>query len=116
MSDDNERNIRKVMRSVSVYMALLDLGMTDFEKIRQKLRDYHNTTISGCYNHPEYLKQVLEELYGNKSVEIIKSIRRYFGKEAEVESINSFLEVLDETGTIKPNKDQERMSRPSLSK
>jgi len=103
MLDENERNIRRVMRSVSVYMALLDLGMSDFEKIRQKIHDYHGLTISDCYNHPEYLKEVLEELYGNESLEIVKSIRRCFGKEADEESVNNFLKGLSEIELKKPS-------------
>ena len=90
------RSIKKIMMSVSVYMALLDLGMDDFERIRQKLYDYYGRNISDCYNHPEYLKEVLEELYGNKSEEIVKSIRKYFGNEEEKESDTSFLGVLSE--------------------
>jgi hypothetical protein len=100
---EDERNIRRVMRCVAVYMALLDLGMKDFEKIRQKLYDYYGRTIADCYNHPEYLREVLEELYGNKSNEIVKSIRKYFGKEIENESVSDFLEVLSEKESKKPD-------------
>jgi hypothetical protein len=81
-------------------MALIDLGIQDFEKIRQKVYEYYGCTIAACYNNPEYLKRVLEELYGNKSGEIIKTINSYFNKE-EKESADDFIRILNEK-SVKP--------------
>ena len=95
MSYDDTRRIKKLMKGVCIYMALIDLGIKDFEKIRQKIFDYYGCTIAACYNNPEYLKTVLDELYGNKSGEIVKSIKSYLDKEKE--SDDDFIRVLNET-------------------
>jgi hypothetical protein len=76
-------------------MALIDLGIHDFEKIRKKIYDYYGCTIAACYNNPEYLKRVLEEMYGSRSEEIVKSIKSYFDKEKE--SDDDFIRILDQS-------------------
>ena len=90
------------MRGACIYMALLDLGMYDFEKIRKRVYDYYGCTIADCYNHPQYLKRVLVELYGSKANEIVKSIENYFGKEVEKGSVDDFLQALSEKESTKP--------------
>ena len=79
MSDENNKDFRRVMRSMAVYLTLLDLGLKDFEKIRKKIYENYGRTISDCYKHPEYLKTVLEELYGDKSKDIVNSIEASLG-------------------------------------
>jgi len=95
MSYDEKRRIKKLMKGMCIYMALIDLGIKDFEKIRKKIYDYYGCTISACYNNPEYLKHVLVELYGNKSGEIILSIKNYLDQEKE--SDDDFIRVLNQS-------------------
>jgi len=83
---------------MAVYLTLLDLGMSDFERIRKKIYDYYGRNISDCFNHPEYLKTVLEELYGDKSKEIIFSIEKNLGKEVKSAWTDDFVEKLNAEG------------------
>ncbi len=96
MWSDNNRDFKRVMRSMAVYLTLLDLGMKDFEKIRKKIYEYYGRNISDCYNHPEYLKTVLEELYGEKSKEIISTIEINLGKDSKSIWADNFIRKLNE--------------------
>jgi len=95
MLEDSNRDFRRVMRSMAVYLTLLDLGMRDFEKIRKKIYEYYGRTISDCYNHPEYLKTVLEEIYGHKAREIINTIEENLGKDSKSIWATNFIEKLN---------------------
>ena len=95
MSYDDSRRIKKLMKGICIYMALIDLGIKDFEKIRKKVYDYYGCTISACYNNPEYLKAVLDEIYGSRSGEIVQSIKNYLDQEKE--SDDDFISVLNKS-------------------
>jgi len=96
MWDENNRDFKRIMRSMAVYLTLLDLGMKDFEKIRKTIYDHYGRNISDCYNHPEYLKTVLEELYGDKSKEIINTIEINLGKDSKSIWADNFIRKLNE--------------------
>jgi class 3 adenylate cyclase len=51
---------------------LLQIGISDFEEVKNRLFQKHNCLLSDCNKNPEYLKDVLERVYGNESKTITK--------------------------------------------
>ena len=67
----------KVLESVvtaSIEKALLEIGKFELDSVVYRLKENYHCEISDCLDHPEYLKQILCELFGNSHPDILKSI------------------------------------------
>ena len=90
MSSDND----KVLVSLAIEKALLELGIASLEEVNNRLFDYYDCEISDCFEKPEYLKKVLKDLYGNSYTVILESIKKYLEKFDYQIPIQTFLKAI----------------------
>lgn len=69
----------------SVEKILVNVGIGIHDKVLERLDRKHNCGLGSCYEHPEYLREVLEELFQNEADTILKIISRDLKKNYEVE-------------------------------
>ncbi|MBI5146509.1 MAG: hypothetical protein HZA84_04740 [Thaumarchaeota archaeon] len=93
--DATDTQIKKALVAFAVEKALINMGEPVFEKVAKTLKDDYNCYIPDCYEHPEYLKRILSDLYGNAHIAIIVSIKNSLQEFSQHESINRFLSVLE---------------------
>ncbi len=87
-------NMNRELITVAVEHALLQMGTAELEMVESRLRDDYNCTIRDCLDHPEYLKQVLNELFGYCCEDILSTIE-YVIRGGNIHSqIEKFLTVL----------------------
>ena len=67
-------SINRNLVHISIEKALLNLGAPELEKVQVRLKNDYNCTIKDCYDHPEYLKRILYDLFGFCYKDIIDSI------------------------------------------
>lgn len=79
---------------VVVEQALLEIGTPEFELVESKLKQKYDCDISDCLTHPNYLKIILSELYGDVSQIIINSIEEKLQKASVDKNLEEFLLVL----------------------
>ncbi len=73
--ETTDSQVQKALVAFAIEKALLDMGKPVFDKVAKTLeKDYH-CYIPDCYDHPEYLKRVLCDLYGNAYGAILNSIK-----------------------------------------
>lgn len=72
---------------------LMPISNTKYHLTVSKLKAY-DTTISESYDHAEYLKLVLKEVYGNDYDQIITDIKTCLGELVEEEDIAKFFKVM----------------------
>ena len=85
----------KSVASASVEKALLEMGKFELDSVVYRLKENYSSEISDCLDHPEYLKQILCELFGNSHEVILKSIHESFTKTMMEQPLTDFLAVLD---------------------
>lgn len=73
--DATDLQIKKALVSFAIEKSLLQMGEPVFQKVTKTLKDDYNCYIPDCYEHPEYLKRVLSDIYGNAGLSIINSIK-----------------------------------------
>ena len=79
---------------VAIEKALLDMGISVLDKVKNRLIDDYNCSISDCYDNPEYLKRILCDLYGDSYQSILNSIYDVL-KDGNIEGrVEKFLKVL----------------------
>lgn len=66
---------KKDLISVAIEDTLIKTGSIPLlDEVNSRLFKKFNSSIGECYDHPEYLKQVLDDMFGNGHHVIVKSI------------------------------------------
>ncbi len=94
--DATNDQIKRALVTLSIEHALLEMGTPVLDEIARALYDNYKCYIPDCFDHPEYLKEVLKELYGNTYSNIIKSIHKHLDEFASQQPIEEFLKVINE--------------------
>jgi len=87
--------IFKSVVTVSIEKALLEIGKFELDSVVYRLKENYHSEISDCLDHPEYLKEILCELFGNSQELVQKSIHKSFEKTRMEKPLVNFLAVLD---------------------
>lgn len=89
-----DSQIKKALVTICVEEALLQIGKPVLNEVERALYSEFECFLPDCLDHPEYLKQVLENLYGQASLNIIKSIHKHLDEYSSPEPIQQFLTVI----------------------
>lgn len=73
--DATDLQIKKALVSFAIEKSLLQMGGPIFNKVTKTLKNDYDCYIPDCYEHPEYLKRILSDIYGNAHLSIIDSIK-----------------------------------------
>ena len=92
----DDYNIKKALVTVIIEKVLLGLGPPVLEEVSRRLFEEYFCYIPDCYEKPEYLKEVLKELYGKSHSEIVNSIQEQLKDFAYNKRVDEFLQVLAE--------------------
>ena len=91
----NHTNTNQELITVAVEHALLQMGKPEIEMVEYSLKNDYNCTIGDCLEHPEYLKQVLNQLFDYCCEDILSTIE-YVVKGGNVDSqVKKFLTILN---------------------
>ena len=74
--------------------ALIEIGKPIYDKVIHELFEKYHCYLTDCYEHPEYLNEILDGLYGNSHEAIVKSIKRQLEEFSNKKPIERFLEVI----------------------
>ncbi len=89
--------VKKALVSLSIEKTLLDIGKPTYDKVARELYDRYHCYLPDCYEHPEYLSEILKELYGNSHKVIVESIRKQLEEFSYHQPIARFLEVISKS-------------------
>lgn len=77
---DRENNVRKALLVFSVEKVLLKMGQPEYDLVVARLEKEYGCFLSDCAENPEYLKRVLQDIYGDAYDDILEEIRKEFGE------------------------------------
>jgi len=89
-----DSHVRKGLVFIAIEETLMRISRNDYERVVSRLKTKYNCYISDCYRHPEYLKDILEGLYGESSGQIINQIEEKLEKFSNQKPIKNFLKRL----------------------
>lgn len=94
--DVTTTDVKKALVSFTITEALLKIGPSATNEVGDRLYTKYHCYFSDCLEHPEYLKEVLHEIFGAGSTSIVKTIRENLAKLEDQQPIADFLAVLGE--------------------
>jgi hypothetical protein len=78
-----------------IEVALMRRGNTNYNLIVARLGSLYNCTIMDCYEHPEYLRTVLKEVYKEDYNAIIDEIKLVLDELVDVKEIANFFKIME---------------------
>ena len=80
---------------VAVEHALISMGTLELKKVKTMLKEMYGITLAESLDHPEYLKSILCDLFGNAYQDIIDTIYTVIENEKEEKILKDFLYVME---------------------
>ncbi len=77
-------------------MTLLEIGKETYNKVIHDLYKKHHCYLSDCREHPEYLRDILRELYSDTHDAVVEKIKEQLGEFSYQKSIEKFLEIISQ--------------------
>ena len=91
---ENFQHAKEEIIGSRIRRALLEIGKPIHDQVLQTLyREYH-CTWADCYEHPEYLKEIIKQSFGSSHAEIVKSIKSHLDEFNDHKPIQEFLMVM----------------------
>ena len=91
---DSVDQMKRTMVTLAIKNTLLELGLEEYDKIVLMLQKDHNCSIEDCYDSPEFLKQVLQDLFGDSYNDVLNSLKENLKNISSHKSTENFLNVL----------------------
>lgn len=95
MNDSRDQSSYRELVQVVVEHAILDMGVPELEKIKEMLMKDYNITTADSLDHPEYIKKVLRDLFGNSYTAILNTMYTAFDQAVQKEPIKKFMLVME---------------------
>ena len=87
-------NSQNELVKISIENALLKIGKGALQKTVDTLYNQYHCNLSDCYEHPEYLKNILYDLFGNAHTVIIESVQKDLKEFIHDKPIEKFLTII----------------------
>ncbi len=91
---DSENQMKKTMVTLALKNTLLELGIQEYDKISSLLQKDYSCTLEDCYENPEYLRNILKDLFGDSYPDILNSLSENMKDILSQQSVKDFLQVL----------------------
>ncbi len=92
----NSNNVKKALISFTIEQVLLDVGKTALDEVGSRLYEKHQLYFHDCLEHPEPLKEILQEIFGSGYQSITGKIQQKLSEFEEQEPIANFLHVISD--------------------
>lgn len=92
----NNNIVKKALVSLVIETTLLEIGKETYDKVVYDLYKKHRCYLPDCYEHPEYLNEILKELYGNAHNVVVEKIKKQLEEYSSHESIANFVKILSQ--------------------
>lgn len=84
----------KAIVVLAIEHTLLKISKNTLEKVQEEIHQKYKCSISDCYEHPEYLSEILKDLFGNSYHDIVRDVNMYLDEFAYQRPIAEFLDKI----------------------
>lgn len=87
-------NDLKTLVAISVEVVLMRIDGPQYFLVPTKLERDYDCKIIDCFEHPEYLKNVLKDVYENSYDKVLEDLETELGEIISEKEIQDFLNIL----------------------
>ena len=86
--------MKKNLVALAIGKTLLDIDSRRYTEVSKLLDKKYNLKFADCYEHPEFLRDTLKELYGNSYKFLVDSIKEKLSDFPDNPEILKFMDAL----------------------
>lgn len=94
MAGDSQKDIQKALISFIIERVLLDVGALALDEVGRRLYEKHQCYFSDCLDNPQYLREILEEIFGDSYKSISDQIQKRLFEVQDQKPIGNFLDIV----------------------
>ncbi|MDH2908316.1 MAG: hypothetical protein PXX83_09515 [Candidatus Nitrosotalea sp.] len=87
---------KKVFVDIAIQKALLESGSVSLQRVSNRLFEIYHSHLSDCYDNPEYLREVLKDVFGESNTVIVDAIKTRLQSVSYHKQVEVFLSKLGE--------------------
>jgi len=91
MNKYSDRQNYRDLIALSIEKTLAEIGFPELENVRIRLADDYSCEFSDCLDHPEYLNEILRDIFGNLHHVLVQSIQQNLKEFSSKELVDNFL-------------------------
>ncbi|MGD2107578.1 MAG: response regulator, partial [Nitrosopumilaceae archaeon] len=91
---DSENQMKKTMITLALKNTLLELGIQEYDKVVSLLQKDYSCTLEDCFENPEYLRNILKNLFGDSYPDILNSLSENMKSITSQQTVKDFLHAL----------------------
>ena len=91
---EDSDSLNKELVTLVIEKTLINAGRETYDKVIEKLKNEHHCDLSDCYRNPNYLSQVLKDVYATDANIIVESIKKELRKFKREKNIAKFLDAI----------------------
>ena len=93
-SVDNNYGMEKVLVGLAIEHTLLQIGKSAFDKAEDQFQKKYQHSLIDCYDYPQYLNEILRDVFGKSHSDVIKSIEEFLEEFKHDHPIEVFIEKI----------------------
>jgi hypothetical protein len=94
VAGDSHSDIQRALVSFVIERVLLDVGKLALDEVGHRLYEKHQCYFSDCLENPQYLRETLEEIFGDSYRSITSQIQKRLAELEDQKPIANFLSVI----------------------
>jgi hypothetical protein len=87
--------IFRALSVMAIEKSLLNISKQAYDKVTDRLTTVYDCYLPDCYDHPEYLSEILKKSFGNSHRKIIESINTQLEEFAYQKPVERFLKIIN---------------------
>jgi two-component system chemotaxis response regulator CheY/two-component system response regulator (stage 0 sporulation protein A) len=91
---DSENQMKKTMITLALKNTLLELGIQEYDKVVSLLQKDYSYSLEDCFENPEYLRNILKDLFGDSYPDILGSLSENMKSFSSEQSVKDFMQAL----------------------
>ncbi len=95
MTYDNDL-VQKALVSLVIETTLLEIGKETYDNVIRDLHKKYHCYLPDCYEYPEYLNEILKDLYGNAHNIVVEKINKQLEEFSYHKSVSHFVKILNQ--------------------
>ncbi len=92
--EKNSREVERILVGLAIEKTLLQMGRTVFERVEDLFHERYQCTIMDAYDNPQYLGEILKEVFGKSHTKVINSIGEFLINFKYEHPIEEFIEKM----------------------
>ena len=91
MNKYSDRQNYRELIAFSIEKTLSEISFSVLEKVQNRLAEDYSCTFLDCLDHPEYLSEILRDIFGNSYYVLVQSIQQNLEEFSSKEVVKNFL-------------------------